>query len=81
MSYCGLGGVIRGLWLWDVDDGTGHAADEDHGAGGGFALHQVLCYTCGEEVCAVYVDAPELLHAFVGVANRVEVLGEACAGD
>jgi len=40
----------------------------------------VLCYAGGEEVCAVDVDAPELLHAFVGVGDGVVVLGEAGAG-
>lgn len=81
MSYCGLGSVVRCLRLWDVDNGAGHTANEDHRAGCRASFHEVFCYTRGEEVCAVHIDAPELLHSFVGVGDGIVVLGEAGTGD
>lgn len=75
MSHGSLGSVIRRLRLRHVDDAPGHGADHDDAAGC-LALHQVLGYACGEEICAVHVNAPELLHPVERVADCVEVFGE-----
>jgi hypothetical protein len=68
------------LWLRHIDDGAGHAADEDH-APWGLAFHQVLRDGDGEQVCAVDVDAPELADAVNRVIDGLEILGEAGGGD
>ena len=75
-----FGRIVRRLGLGHVDDGPRHGADHDDAAGR-FALHEVAGHADGEEVGAVHVDAPELLHAVVGVGDGVEVLGEAGGGD
>lgn len=81
MSHCGFCCIVGCLWLRNIDDGTRHGANEDHRAGCCVSFHEVFCNACSEEVCAVYVDAPELLHPFVGVGDGVVVLGKAGAGD
>lgn len=80
MAHGSLGSVVRRLGLGHVDNGAGHAADHDNAAGS-LALHQVLGDAGGEEVCAVDVDTPELLHAVERVRDGVEVLREAGRGD
>jgi hypothetical protein len=80
MPNCSLSGVVRGLRLWHVHDCTAHAANE-HDATWGLALHEMLGHPDGEEVGAIDVDTPELLHAVVWVLDGVEVLGEAGGGD
>jgi hypothetical protein len=77
---CGLGGVVRSLRLWDVDDGTAHGTDHDDAARR-LALHQVLGDTDSEEPGTVNVDTPQLLHTVVWVIDGREVLGEAGGGD
>lgn len=76
MSHSGFGSIIWSLWLRDVDNSSGHTADEDHGASTALSLHQVLRYTRGKEVCSVDVDTPKFLHSFVWVGNGIVVLGE-----
>lgn len=76
VSDCSLRGVVRSLWLGDVDNGTTHGADHDNAARC-VALHQVLGNTNSKEPCAVNIDAPQLLHAVVWVFDGWEVLGEA----
>lgn len=68
------------MGLGHIDNGTTHAADEDHAAGG-LALHQVLGDGDSEEVGAVDVDAPQLAQAVDGVVDGIVVLGEASTGD
>lgn len=80
VTDCGLGCVVGSLRLRDVDNGTRHAADEDH-ASRALALHQVTGDTSGEEVGAINVDTPQLLDTLVRVGDCVKVLGEACGGD
>ena len=75
-----FGRIVRRLGLGHIDDGARHGADHDNAAGR-FALHEVAGHADSEEVGAVDVDAPELLHAVVGVGDGVEVLGEAGRGD
>jgi len=80
VSHGSLGGVVGGLRLRHIDDSARHGADHDDVAWG-VALHQMLGYARGEQVGAVDVDAPELLHALERVVDCVEVLGKACRGD
>lgn len=68
------------MGLGYVHNGAGHASDEDH-ATVGLARHQMLSDGDGEEVCAVYVDAPQLTHAINRVVDSIIVLGEAGTGD
>lgn len=68
------------LGLGNVDDGTAHAADEDHAALG-VALHEVAGNGRGEEVGAVDVDGEQLAHTLDGVVGGVVVLGEAGGRD
>ena len=75
-----FGRIIRRLGLGNVDHGTRHGADH-HDTARRFAFHEVPGNADGEEVGAVHIDAPELLHAVVGVGDGVEVLGEAGGGD
>ena len=71
-----FGRIIRRLGLGHIDDGAAHTADEDH-TSRALTLEQMARDARGEEVGAVDVDAPELLHAVVRVRDGVEVLGEA----
>ncbi len=73
------GGHSR-LRLWNVDNGTRHAANQDHTTRG-IAVHQVLRNAGGEQVCAVDIHIPELAHALNGVVDGLEVLGEPGAGN
>lgn len=66
--------------LRHVDNGPGHAANEDHAAGA-LPLHEVAGDGRGKQVCAVDVDAPELAHAVNGVVDGLKVFGEAGRGD
>lgn len=75
-----LDGNYLRLWLRHVNNSARHASDKDH-ATGGLAGHQVLGDSDGEQVCAVYVDAPQLTHAINGVVDSIEVLSESSAGD
>ena len=61
MAHGGLGRVVWGLGLRDVDNGTGHAANQDKTARN-LALNQVLSDPSREVVRAINVDAPKLLH-------------------
>lgn len=47
----------------------------------GLARHQVLSDSDSKEVCAVYVDAPQLTHAINRVVDSIIVLGETGTGD
>lgn len=58
MADSGLGCVVWGLWLRDVDDRSTHAANEDHAAWA-LSLHQVSGNASGEEVSSVDVDCLE----------------------
>lgn len=68
--------IVRRLRLRDVDNRSGHGADEDHAA---LLLprHQVLGYRTGPVVRPVEVHRHELLQPVRGVCDCVEVLGEA----
>lgn len=68
------------LGLGNVDNGTGHGPDHDHGAGS-IALHQVSGNAGSEEVGTVDVDGPKLAHTVDGVLDGLEVLGETSRGD
>lgn len=72
--------IIRRLRLRHIHNRPAHTADEDHTARA-LTLEEVARDARGEEVRAVDVDAPELLHPVVGVRDGVEVLGEAGRGD
>ena len=76
MSDGGLGRVVGRLRLRHVDNGAGHGADHDHGALG-LALHEMPSDLAGEEVRAIDVDTPQLLHAVWRVCDGIEVFGEA----
>jgi hypothetical protein len=71
-----FGGVVGGLRLRDVDDGTAHGADHDNAAIG-LALHQVLRDADSEQPGTVNVDSPQLLHTVVRIVDGWVVLGEA----
>lgn len=71
-----FGGIVRRLGLRYVDNGAGHGADKDN-ASASLTRHQVLCSLYGEQVGAIDVDSPQLLHTIKGVRNGIEVLGEA----
>lgn len=72
----GNGGSHLRLGLGDIDNGTAHAADEDHAALT-LTSHQVTRDSSREQVGAVHVDSEELAHAVEGVISGLEVLGEA----
>ena len=76
MPYGCFGGVVWCLGLRHVDNGAGHATDEDNAARR-VPLHQMLRDSNGVKVRAVNVDSPKLLNAIVGVRNGIVVLGEA----
>ena len=80
MSDSRLRRVVRCLWLWNVDNSTGHAANEDHSSRG-LALHQVLSYRNCKQIRAIHVDAPKLSDTFDGIIDSFEVLGESCRSD
>jgi hypothetical protein len=80
MAHGRLRSIVWRLRLRHVDNGAGHATDEDDAARG-LALHEVLCDARGEEVGTVDVDAPQLLHPVVGVVYGIVVFGEAGRGD
>lgn len=75
MSHSCLCGIVRSLWLRNVNDGSRHATNEDY-ASICLALHQVLCNGDCEEICAINVDAPELADTIDWVIDGFEVLGE-----
>lgn len=77
MSHSSLSSIIWCLRLRDIYNRSRHATDEDHRASPGLTFHEMFRYTSCEEVCSVDVDAPELLHPFVGVGDGVVVFGEA----
>lgn len=81
MANCCFGCVVRSLWLWNVDDGAGHAAYEDHAAACSLSCHQVFRNAGCKKVGSVDIDTPKLLHAFVRITDSVEVLGESGRGD
>lgn len=68
------------MGLGNIDNGTTHAANEDHAAGG-LAFHQVLGDGDGKEVSAIDIDAPQLAQAVDGVIDGIVVLGETGTGD
>ena len=80
MSDGGLGRVVRSLWLWNVDNGTAHAANHDDAALG-LASHQVLGDGARPDVGTVDIDTPELLHTVVRVGDGVKVFGETGRSD
>lgn len=75
-----LCGIVWRLGLRDIDHGAGHGANHDH-APFGLSVHQMTGNAGCEEVGAVNVDAPELLHTIIGVGDCVKILGEAGRGD
>ena len=75
MAHGRFGGIVRCLWLRNVDNGARHAADEDN-ATRRVPLHQMLRNSHGVEVGPVHVDSPKLLDAVVGVRDGIVVLGE-----
>jgi hypothetical protein len=80
VAHGSLRGVVRSLGLGNINDGAGHGADHDY-ATGRLALDQVLGDIDSEEVCAIHIDAPQLLHTIEGVVYGLEVLCEARRGD
>ena len=80
MTHSSLGRVVRRLRLRHVDNSTGHATNADN-ATRCTTTHQVLSSLNTEEICSVDVDAPELLHALIGVGDSFVVLAEAGRGD
>ena len=77
---CSFGRIVRSLRLWHIYDASTHAPNHDNAAPRP-PLHKVSCNTSSEEVGAINVDTPELLHTVVRVRNSVKVLGEASTGD
>ena len=76
VAHGSLRGIVRSLRLGNINDSAGHGADHND-ATGRLPLHKVLSNIDGEEVCAVDIDAPQLLHTVEGVVDGLEVLGEA----
>lgn len=72
--------VVWCLWLWHIDDGTGHAPDH-HNASRLIPLHQMLGHSSCEQISTVHVHAPEFLHPVVRVGYGIKVLGETCRSD
>jgi hypothetical protein len=72
--------IVRRLRLRHIDNRARHATNADN-ATRGTTTHQVLGSLDTEEVCSVDVDAPELLHALVGVGDGFVVFAEAGGGD
>lgn len=77
MADSRFGGIVGRLRLRNIDNGATHTSDKDNTSWRS-PLHEMPRDARGEEVGAVDVDAPEFLHAFVGVFDCVEVFGEAC---
>jgi hypothetical protein len=76
MSDSCLGGVVWSLWLWDVDNRSGHATDHDD-ASWCLPLHKVLRHCDRVQIGTVDVDSPKLLYAVMRVGDGIVVLGEA----
>lgn len=66
MSDSSLGCVVWSLGLRDVDDGARHTANADN-TSRRVAAHEVLGSLDTEEVGAVDVDSPKLLHTFIWI--------------
>lgn len=79
MTDGSLGRVVGCLRLGNVDNRTGHAANEDHAAWS-LALHQVASNGGREKVGTVNVDTPQFLDTVIWVGDGVVVLGEASRG-
>lgn len=66
MSYSSLRCIVWSLRLRNIDNGARHATDTDN-ASRRLASHEVLGSLNAEEICAIDVDAPELLHSLIRV--------------
>ena len=80
MSHSSLCRVVWCLRLRNVDNGTRHASNHDHGPLG-LSIHQVLGGLTCPEVCPIDIHTPELAHPIGRVCNGIKVLGEASRGD
>jgi hypothetical protein len=77
MSDCGLSSVVWGLWLWNIDNCAGHAANEDH-ASRRLSLHQMSRYRGCKQICTVHIDTPKLSDTVNWVVDSFEVLCKTC---
>lgn len=68
------------LRLGNVDDGSRHAANQNH-ATGRLALHEMAGDGGSKQVCTVNIDGPQLAHAVNGIVDGLKVLGEAGGSD
>lgn len=75
MSHRRFRSIVRRLRLRHIDNRTRHAPDKDN-APRRLTIHKVLSDASSEEVSAVDVDTPELLHPIVGIVYGVVVFGE-----
>ncbi|KAH3670410.1 hypothetical protein OGAPHI_000925 [Ogataea philodendri] len=72
-----LGHVVGDLWLWVVDDFSGHGADHDHGTALNVVLDERLGKGLGHKQGAQQVDLDESLGVLGRVLVRREVLAVA----
>lgn len=67
-----FGGVVAGLLLWVVDDGAGHAGDEDDGTAGSLCDH-LATTGLGNQKCTSDVDRDEVVPLAVVIFLRLDV--------
>ena len=75
-----FGSIIRSLRLWHIYNASTHTPNHDN-APSRLSLHKMSSNTSGEEVGAVDIDTPELLHAVMRVRDGIKVFGKARAGN
>lgn len=80
MSNSRLRSIVRCLRLWNVDNSSRHATNEDH-ASRRLSLHQVLRDGDSKQVCSIHVDTPQLSYSLNWVVDCLEVLCESCRCD
>lgn len=80
VSDCCFRCIVRSLWLRHVDNRTGHASYHDD-ASWRLSLHQMFRHASCEEICAIHIYTPQLLHPFIRIGNGIVVLDETCRGD
>merc|ERR1712093_192751 len=80
MSNSRLRSIVRCLRLWNVDNSSRHATNEDH-ASRRLSLHQVLRDGDSKQVCSIHVDTPQFSYSLNWVVDCLEVLCESCRCD
>lgn len=73
-------GIVRGLGLRNIDNGTRHGSNHHHTAFD-LPLHKVFCALNRPIVSAIDVNTPELVDSIWWVSNGIEILSEASRGN